>query len=263
VDRFSVDRFLFSPGRRLIGFVVRGVSRRGTLASVTGLISDMGLDITYCSTKATVEGEEGRVLLVVDFTDATRDPGSVAGRLESLGAINRVEVIRPRVEGFIADTAFPLIVGSARAVLLDESALRGLLISFREHLGSGGEAMLYHIGLDVGRERWTYILQMAEEINAESFSDKVLIAADVFRSMGYGVMKVEELKEETPYARFEIWDCIECQLGRPSKRPFSQFIRGLLAGLTSIIYGREMYAKENRCLAMGAPYCEFEIKPQG
>jgi predicted hydrocarbon binding protein len=247
----------------MFGLLVEGLSRRGLLASLTSLISERGLDISYCSTtKAAREGERGRILLFVDFTDSLFTPHSIAKELESLDSIDRVRVIEPKVEGFIADASFPLIIGSARAVLLDESALKGLLLKFRERLGTGGEAMLYHIGLEVGRERWRYILRMAEEIGAGRFSDKVSIAADVFRSMGYGVMEIRELKEESPYANFEVWDCIECQLGKPSRRFFSQFVRGLLAGLTSIIYGRDMYAKETMCIAVGDPYCEFEIEPR-
>ena len=262
MERFSVDRFLFSPGRRLIGYVVRGVSKRGVLASVAGFFSDRSLDIAYCSTRAASEGEEGRILLFIDFTDSPLDPYMVADELGKLDVIGNVEVIEPKIRGFIADTSFPLIIGGARAVLLDESALKGLLLKFRERLGTGGEAMLYHIGLDVGKERWRYILRMAEEIGAERFMDKVSIAAEVFRSMGYGIMRIRELREELPHAVLEVWDCIECQLGRPAKRPFSQFIRGLLAGITSVIYEMDMYALETRCIAVGDPHCLFEITPQ-
>ena len=262
MERFSVDRFIFSPGRRLVGFVVRGVSKRGVLASVANLFSDRGIDIAYCSSKAAMKGEKGRILLFVDLTDSPVNPHSIADELRDVDAVEEVEVIESNVEGFIADTSFPLIVDSARAVLLDDSALKGLLVKFRERLGTGGEAMLYHIGLDVGKERWRYILRMADEIGAERFIDKVWIAAEVFRSMGYGILRIRELREETPHVTLEVWDCIECQLGRPSRRPFSQFIRGLLAGLTSIIYETEMYAMENRCIAVGDPYCLFEITPQ-
>ncbi len=257
MERFSIDRFLFSPGRRLIGFIVRGVSKRGILASLVNLFSDRGIDIAYCSSKAAMEGEGGRILLFVDLTDSPVNPHSIADELRDVDAIEGVEVIESNVEGFIADTSFPLIIGSARAVILDDSALKGLLVKFRERLGTGAEAMLYHIGLEVGKERWRYILRMADEIGAERFIDRASIAAEVFRSMGYGILRIRELREETPHVTLEVWDCIECQLGRP----FSQFIRGLLAGLTSIIYEREMYAMENRCIAVGDPYCLFEITP--
>ncbi|RLI07730.1 hypothetical protein DRO24_02445 [Candidatus Bathyarchaeota archaeon] len=262
VERFSVDRFLFSPGRRLVGFIVKGVSKKGILASVVNLFSDRRIDITYCSSKAVMEGEEGRILLFVDLTDSPVNPHSIADELKDMDAVEGVEIIESNVEGFIADTSFPLIIGSDRAVLLDESALKGLLLKFRERLGTGAEAMLYHIGLEVGKERWRYILRMTDEIGAERFVDRVSIAAEVFRSMGYGILRIRELREETPHVILEVWDCIECQLGRPSRKPFSQFIRGLLAGLTSIIYETEMYAMENRCIAVGDPYCLFEITSQ-
>lgn len=257
-----MDRFLFSPGKKLIGFVVRGFSRRGLLAQVAALFAENGLNISYCSTRAAGEGERGWILFFVDFTNSQLEPFTLAEELLRLPFIERVEVIEPRVEGFIADTSFPLTTGATRAVLLDESALKGLLLRFREKLGSGGEAMLYHIGLELGKERWRYILRMAEEIGAEDFSEKLSIVADVFRSMGYGIMRIKELEEEKPYARFEVLDCIECSLGRPSKSFFSQFVRGLLAGITSIIYNTNMHSRETMCIAVGDPHCEFEITPQ-
>jgi len=110
VERFSVDRFLFSPGRRLVGFIVKGVSKKGILASVVNLFSDRRIDITYCSSKAVMEGEEGRILLFVDLTDSPVNPHSIADELKDMDAVEGVEIIESHVEGFIADTSFPLIM---------------------------------------------------------------------------------------------------------------------------------------------------------
>ncbi len=108
MDRISIDRFLFSPGRRLVGFIVKGVSKRGVLASVVNLFSDRRLNIAYCSTKAAIEGEEGRILLFVDLTGSPLNPHSIADELEGIDAVREVEIIESAVKGFIADTSFPL-----------------------------------------------------------------------------------------------------------------------------------------------------------
>ncbi|RLI15815.1 hypothetical protein DRO49_05240 [Candidatus Bathyarchaeota archaeon] len=37
--------------------------------------------------------------------------------------------------------------------------------------------------------------------------------------------------------------------------------KGMLAGFTHC-FNRPMIAVETRCIAMGDPYCEFEVKPR-
>jgi len=256
---FAVDRFMFYSSRRLYCLIAEVVSRPGVLASVTSLIADRGLDIAYCSTRAARAGDKGVIHLFIDFTDTRIRPETLAGELEALKAVKRVEVIRPTVEGFISNGGFPLIIGPVRAVLLDEAALKGLLIEFRKRLGTGGEAMLYHLGVEIGRERWRYILRQAEGIGVGEESDRLLIMTEIFKSMGYGIPEIVERNDKLPYIAVRVWRNIECELAGRVGHPYSHFIRGLLAGLIGLLYDVDMRARETKCIAAGDPYCLFEI----
>ncbi len=44
-----------------------------------------------------------------------------------------------------------------------------------------------------------------------------------------------------------------------SSLPVCHFIRGVLSGMSSMIFGGEREGKELSCLAMGDPYCRFKI----
>jgi predicted hydrocarbon binding protein len=251
---------MFYRSRKLYGFIVETISRPGVLAAVTLRVAERGLDITYCSTRAVRAGEMGVILLFVDFTGSDVDPESLAEKLEALEFVEKVEVIRPRVEGFIADeVSFPLTVNSARAVIMDEMALKGLFVSFRERLGTGGEAMLYYLGLETGKEWGGYLNEMAESVGARSIKEKANIAAAIFTSLGLGQLEIVELMDDPPFMLIRIYRSIECWLGEGAGRTFSQFIRGTINGVAGVLFGREMFARETRCIARGDPYCEFEV----
>jgi predicted hydrocarbon binding protein len=51
---------------------------------------------------------------------------------------------------------------------------------------------------------------------------------------------------------------IECE-GQRTDKPNSQWIRGHLVGGASEALGVKMDCRETRCMAMGDPYCEFEL----
>jgi predicted hydrocarbon binding protein/ACT domain-containing protein len=260
---FSIQRFMFYRGRKLYGLVVEAISRPGVLAAVTLKVAEKGLDITYCSTRTVKAEERGIILLFIDFTDSEVDPCSLADEVKALDPIERVEVIKPTLKGYIADTvSFPLFTNSSRAVIMEESILRGLFLDFRTRLGSGGEAMLYHLGLEAGKRRGDYVNRMAEEIGVQEVVEKVEIASGIFRSLGYGIIEVQELRVEPPYAYVRIHRSIECELGVGADRPFSQFLRGAIAGLFTALFNREMFAEEKLCIAAGDTHCEFEVTPR-
>jgi predicted hydrocarbon binding protein len=252
---------MFYEGRKLFGFLVEVISRPGVLAAITLKFAERGLDITYCSTKGARAGEKGVILLFVDFTDSDVDPDSLAEELKALEFVEKVGVIKPKVKGFIADeVSFPLLMDDARGVLIDEAALKGFLVGFREHLGTGGEAMLYHLGVDSGG--YADLFLQAAGSNALSHAAEVAapLYSGLFTSLGLGRLKILELREEPPYVVVRMHQNIECALGGKWGSTFSQFLKGTLTGVASILFNREMFTRETRRVAKGDPHCEFKIK---
>jgi predicted hydrocarbon binding protein len=252
---------MFYKGRRLYGFVVEGISWPGELATMTSIIAEKGLNITYWNTSTVRMGGKGVDVFFVDFTESAVKPEDLAEELRELDFVTDVKVIRPILEGVICDyISFPVMLGPHRAIIISEPSLRGLFIDFRRHLGTGGDAMLYHLGREVGMKRALHISLEADEIGARSMEEKFTIGVRIIMALGYWVLEILELREDPPYLRLRIRNCIECELGMGADRPFSQFVRGILDGFASRIFGRGMFAEETRCIAQGDPYCEFEIK---
>ena len=226
------------------------------------MLAERNLDVIYC-TAITAEDKRGGIIFLVDFTDSDAMPQSVAEELKALDFVEDVTIIEPVVDGFLIDDAtFPIMLGRRRALILDDGMLRGIFISFRERLGSGGEAMLYHLGLEAGRSRGRHAAMLAQKVGIKSLDRGLETVAKALKALGYGIIEFIELQENPPRARVRIYNSIECELGRGAGHPFSQYIRGLITGIASEFFRREMTAREVKCIAMGDPYCEFELKPQ-
>ena len=214
MNSFSVERFMVYRGRRLYGFRVEGYSKPGVIAALSAIIAEKGLDITYYSTIGTVKlGERGGGIFFIDFTESDVKPEELAREFMALDFVDKVEIIRPRFEGFIADdVSFPLMLGGGRAIIFSEPALRGFLLDFRRRLGTGGEAMLYYIGREVGAEWARNVNHITERIGVKSLRDKFSIGGMTFKSLGYGIPEMLEYEEHPPFLRVKIHRCIECEL---------------------------------------------------
>ena len=55
----------------------------------------------------------------------------------------------------------------------------------------------------------------------------------------------------------KLWEC-EVQKGLVDK-PASHLLRGVLAGFFKELLGKRVDVNETKCIALGDPYCQFEI----
>ena len=168
---FGIERFMFYSGRKLYGFLVTKISIPGALAKVASIIAEKGLDIVCSSFSATERGKIGTMLFFIDFTGIDLKPEALAREIEALDFVKEVKIIKPRAEGFIADTlSFPITLGPQRAIIMSEAGLRGLRVDIRERIGTGAEVILYFTGFEVGREWAKYYGNMAESIGIRDLS---------------------------------------------------------------------------------------------
>ncbi|RLI14146.1 MAG: hypothetical protein DRO43_04745 [Candidatus Hecatellales archaeon] len=260
---FDIGRFLVRPGRKLYGFLVRSRVKPGAVAEIASIPARYNITILHLAFSRTQSSEKPiTALAFLDFTDSDISPEKLAEEVGKLEFVEEVKIIKPKVEGFIADTAsFPLMVSASRAIIFSEEGLKGLIVDLRERIGSGAEAILYFSGFEVGRELAKKYFGVSELLGIKGLREKIIFAADVFMSVGYGILEILKFEENPPYALLRIHRCMECELGRNAGKPFSHFIRGILAGFNSQILGVKMFARETKCIAKGDPYCEFEVTP--
>ena len=76
-------------------------------------------------------------------------------------------------------------------------------------------------------------------------------------------MKILKSNDTPPYTYIRVYRCFECECApQKTNKPYSHLVRGMIAGVSTEILGMEMTAKEIKCIAMGDPYCEFEVYPR-
>ncbi len=258
---------MFYKDRNIYGLYVGGVSRPGLARDILSVFAERGINILYLSTSVAALGEEGIIIGFFDLTEHPIQLEKILSEIRGISGVKAAAIIPPKFEGFIADTvSFPLMLGDFRAVMMDESALRGLLSDVRREMDTGGEAMLYHFGFEAGFHWANHVIEQAEEIGVHGSLEKISIAADIFRTLGFGIIEeIKAFREHPPYIEVRISKNIECTLGldKRGKAPYSHFIRGVLAGFASRLFNREMLAEETRCIVRGDPHCEFIVKPRG
>lgn len=262
MDGFNIARFLFLPGRKVYGLLVEAEIRPEVLNEIFGLAFVRGVLIPTIQYNLV---EEGKVVGFgfMDFTDADISVDELAEKIQKVKGVLKVQILYPSVEGFVADYLSPrLMIAGDRAIIMRRPGYEGLITGMRERFGEAGEAFLYHAGYDAGIKYAQSHQDLAEKLGIK---DPIQIAQKVstplFVSMGLGKMEIVEVTIKPFQAILRVYECFECELVRAEK-PFSNFIRGIFAGLLTQLFGRNMEAKELKCIAKGDPYCEFKITPE-
>jgi predicted hydrocarbon binding protein len=125
------------------------------------------------------------------------------------------------------------------------------------------EAFLYYQGIEIGVE---YAKNHREIANKLGVTNPQQIFEDIILGMlsCMGMGKAEVIKHATNplYIRIRIYNSFECEAGRGAKQPYSQLLRGVIAGILTELCKTKMTVKEQKCITIGDPYCEFEAKPE-
>ena len=134
--------------------------------------------------------------------------------------------------------------------------LRGLVRNIRELLGTGGEALLFCIGYQMG-------IELARTLRGENPQESPWQILDrcgdeLFRA-GWGKFEFIDAYE---YKLARVHGSWECKMERNRKKPYSQIYRGLISGLFSELFSQSLIATEVKCLTCGYDFCEFKIKPR-
>ena len=256
---FDVCRFVLSPGKKLYGFEFEVDPTPGVFHKLFGLTSEAGVILLYASFSKTFD--KYRVVAFLDFTNAYVEPKEILEKFRDTGLVRDINVIEPIVEGFIVDTSsHPLVIGNERVILIESSGFKYLINELREKFGTAGEAVLYYMGYEMGLGYGQVHRKMGDQLGLTSpreILEKVSIP--IFQGSGLGIFNITEYREKPLLLRIRVYRSFECELGREYGREYSHIVRGILAGLTTNMFNREVAVREVRCIAKGDEYCEFEI----
>ncbi|MBC7113535.1 MAG: hypothetical protein H5T34_05935 [Candidatus Methanomethyliales bacterium] len=256
----DLARYIVCPGRRLVGVLAKVKTSSKMIAGLFNEAAKSNILVQHVSLTPLEGTEAATALIFLDMTDSKIDPEEFFGELQRAGLIDVLEVIRSPVNGLIIDTATDLLIARpTRAVILRETGYRELLAGMREYYGQSGEAFLYHIGFRFGMGLARFHKEIAEKValkNPVQIYENISTA--LFQWAGFGRIEIQDLTQDR--GTILVYNSFECELGKYRAIPYSQFIRGIIAGTLSELFGRRFNVVEEECIAKGDQLCKFKVK---
>lgn len=254
----SIDspRAIFCGDSELYLITVELEDKPGTLLEVLAVLASYGLNlVSIYSTETRYARDRGpvEVNLIVDLTDKRVSIEQLVKSISLLNVVKDVKYISKQLPNMLVDEIhFPLLVMGDRAVIYREGAYREMILGIRRQLGTAGEALLYHIGYNIGKGAWEKIKQVCGE------KYEFLPLYVKYWMLVHGAANVLEAKIDIAKKDFLIRaeNVYECVVGLGYGKPFSNLFRGSLAGLLHEVLNIETVV-ETKCIAAGDPYCEF------
>jgi predicted hydrocarbon binding protein len=155
----------------------------------------------------------------------------------------------------VDDLHFPIVTSTgSRATLIGQDVLQRMLSAMGEQVGTRGNLISYQEGVAMGS-------LAAGELQATVEGDlRRFIGEAVKMYSANGIGRAKFVMVDLDALRFVLVMShnIECE-GKKTNKPNSEWIRGHLSGSASTALGVPMSCAETKCMAMGDPYCEFEL----
>jgi len=243
-------------GKRLAQVLVTMKDEVGAVASVNTLIASLGVDIRQSMSYSLAEDSLAIYNTFVVFNDPKVSMVQLVERLKESRFVVKVEALEGR-DGVIVDgISFPVNWQGRRTIILSQPAAARMFEAIRFNLGSGGDVILYQQGSSYGKElAESFVTSLGGDYLRRNFD----YALGVLSATGWGVPELIGSREAFPNITIALQSCLECD-GVRAGRPACSFVRGFLAGVSSAVAGHTVHCEESRCIANGAPRCEFELR---
>jgi len=257
---FDIGQIVNIPGTLPIGLVVffksEALLKVGVLKESLGIVSSLGFPILYFILSQPKPSAPISGFLVVDAVNRADKIPELVEKLRRQADIMKVEVVKPLFDNILVNTYYnTLSVAGERSVIFRKALYRALIKTVREFFGTGGGALLYHIGTVIGSQAF----KDHKRIAGDDLGKLVKISEALFKALGFGEVRILEVNTKNQKARVRIMNNFECELFKQARQPSSHFVRGLWSGWFQALFGREVRNLEVKCIAKGDSYCEFEI----
>ena len=228
----------------------------GALADLTKILAIRGIDVL--EGRIHVSGaREGYVTLFLEAANPRVDVDFLKQMLSNSSFVESLTVTESR-NGMIVDSVdFPLVTGdSRRSIVVTADSAQDFFSRAIDRWGKNAEDMVYQLGVDYGADAWS-----GTTVGSVSDGESLQEYLQLYAAIGMGMVFVEKFRQGVPSIEVSVERLFECE-GIESSSPRSVFFRGVLAGTASLLFGREMVAREVACAAAGAKRCRFEISPK-
>lgn len=244
----------YNPEKSFSEIAVKMRNTKGVLAHVLTQLSSLGVNILSGYTAAN-EGQETGVWCSFVENNGVEESRLKSALLEVPGVIE-VNTLSD-VDGLIMDMlSFPLVWNTGeRAVLLGQERFSKMLERLRDAFGMAGNVMVYQEGLSVGEGLARFFVGKMGDRFVMNHLPQIF---GVFSAAGVGQVEITHYELDQLKVDLVLRNSMEC-VGHQSKKHYSEFLRGTIAGMIEIVVGGRVKCEEIRCIATGDDHCEFIV----
>jgi len=148
-----------------------------------------------------------------------------------------------------------LFYKGVRYLLIRPETLATFQKAIERELGEKASQILYQSGFQGGT------LSSKKYREALDLSDEEIIhfMMEMGTQIGWGRFELERFDPSENILMVKVYHSPFAEAYGSSSSSVCHFIRGILAGMASVVFKRDLVAKESACLSRGDEYCGFEI----
>ncbi len=252
-DAREIVTILYKKNHRLFQIAFRSPLQVGPLGQVWTALIGMGVKIRH-TTMYSTDGNTGIWNVFLDSEDYGLTSKALRSKLESVSILSSLRITQG--DELVADQLFFPIVGSTgnRLMILSQVAFQGMLTKMDSVLGTGESVIAYQEGRAIGAAQGEGIMSLVGGDSRKHLGE----IAKVLTAMGAGICEIVEMDLDNLHFVLRLRESLECQ-GKTSEQPRGYWLKGILEGGASALLETPMVCQERKCLAVGDPYCEFEL----
>jgi predicted hydrocarbon binding protein len=250
----EVVTMLYKHDHRLFQLAFEAEIVDSPLRRLWEALNPLGIRILN-ATVSTREGDSGVWSVFLDSENYAITQEALRRRLEAMTVIRDLRIAGG--DEFMVDELFyPIVMSTtgARVILMTKESFQSMLAAMDLMFGSGASVIAFKEGAAQG-SRYALGLRSIIRGDIRRFIGEL---AKLYAATGVGIAEFVSMNFDDFHFVVRIADSVECQ-GRESEKHASQWRRGHLSGAASSALDAQMECKETRCVAVGDPYCEFEL----
>ncbi len=260
-DFLEIGTIVNLPGRKPVGFFVEfkleALLKVGILKNILTIFEKYNCPIVNLHASTPSIEKPITAYIVADMYEREDKIDLIRNEIKKISMVNNVKVIYPLHDGLLASLPTnKLSMAGSRCIIYRKPVYEAFIKSVQAVFGIGGSAILYHLGIVLGKESFKDHKRLAKDDNELLIS----IVENFFRSVGYGILEVRSVDLNKGRVTVRVYDNFECELYKKSDKPSSQYVRGILLGwFQEFLDKKDIKILETKCIAKGDPYCEYEI----
>ncbi|RLE62037.1 MAG: hypothetical protein DRJ38_10340, partial [Thermoprotei archaeon] len=190
-----------SPVGLIIFFRSEALFKVGVLKEVLEIVASMGFPIVYFILSQPKPSAPITGFLVIDATNKHDKVQELIKKVRKHEDVEKVELMKPLFDNILVNTFYDILcIAGERCIIFRKALYSALIKTVREFFGTGGGALLYHIGTVIGSRAFEDHKKMV----GEELSKLVKASEALFKALGFGEVQILELNMKDGKAKVRI-----------------------------------------------------------